>query len=136
MGALSRAKVWGFTMLWLLAACIPDDNRNQLNRADIYVIDGDTIDVAGVRYRLIGFDTPETYFAKCAHEREIGLEATNRLRHSLSQAQVIEMAEIARSDRYNRKLGRLFVDGEDVADIMVMERLARRYDGGVSAEWC
>ena len=32
-----------------------------ISSASIYVIDGDTIDVDGNRFRLVGLDTPETY---------------------------------------------------------------------------
>jgi hypothetical protein len=45
----------------------------------VVVIDGDTIRVAGETFRLVGFDTPETYRARCPAERELGHRATFRL---------------------------------------------------------
>ena len=33
--------------------------------ATIVVIDGDTVRMDGKRYRLLGFDSPEMFFAKC-----------------------------------------------------------------------
>jgi endonuclease YncB( thermonuclease family) len=38
--------------------------------AAIIVIDGDTVEQDGRRYRLLGYDTPETGSrARCVHER-------------------------------------------------------------------
>jgi len=51
-----------------------------LSASQIYVIDGDTIDVDGQRYRLTGFDTPETYRAECESEKLRGDQATARMR--------------------------------------------------------
>jgi endonuclease YncB( thermonuclease family) len=45
----------------------------------IDVADGDTIRVAGETFRLVGFDAPETYRAKCPSERELGNRSTFRL---------------------------------------------------------
>jgi endonuclease YncB( thermonuclease family) len=37
------------------------------------VVDGDTIEAPfGVKYRLLGFDTPETFFSKCGEELRLG----------------------------------------------------------------
>jgi endonuclease YncB( thermonuclease family) len=38
----------------------------------IQVIDGDTVRTNGLRYRLVGFDAPETIDAKCPQERALG----------------------------------------------------------------
>ena len=51
----------------------------------IRVIDGDTIRAALATYRLVGFDAPETYRAKCPSERELGNRAT--FFHSAGQRQ-------------------------------------------------
>jgi hypothetical protein len=40
-----------------------------ISAADLRVIDGDTVFISGKRYRLVGFDTPETMRAKCDSER-------------------------------------------------------------------
>src|SRR5262249_54324097 len=37
----------------------------------VEVLDGDTIRVAGETFRLVGFDAPETYRARCPSEREL-----------------------------------------------------------------
>ena len=48
---------------------------------DVYVIDGDTIRVAGRTVRLVGFDAPELGSrAHCGLERILAARATSRLR--------------------------------------------------------
>jgi endonuclease YncB( thermonuclease family) len=41
------------------------------------VVDGDTVRIAGVSIRLVDYDTPELYSAKCPRER-IQAEAAKR----------------------------------------------------------
>lgn len=43
---------------------------------EIYMVDGDTAKVAGHNYRLVGYDTPETWRPKCEYERALGQAAT------------------------------------------------------------
>ena len=49
-----------------------------------------------------------------------------------------EITRIERNgyDRYGRGLARVWLGGEDLADIMVREGLAMRYSGGQRANWC
>ena len=47
--------------------------------ASVIAVDGDTIDVDGKRWRLQGFDTPETFYARCTSERLLGQKAKQRL---------------------------------------------------------
>lgn len=102
----------------------------------IAVIDGDTIERNGVRYRLLGFDTPETYFARCQVEYEKGIAAKLRLQELISSGSV-RLVETRRSDRYGRVLAQLFVDGEDVGRMLISEGLARPYDGrSIRKRWC
>ena len=102
----------------------------------IVVIDGDTVDVDGVRYRLRGFDTPETYWARCAREREMGEHATARLRE-LVQQNAWNMQWTGRRDRYLRRLGTLYINDEDVADRAIREGWGVPYSGrGRRKNWC
>jgi endonuclease YncB( thermonuclease family) len=49
--------------------------------ADIYVVDGDTIEALGKPIRLVGFDAPELGgHAHCGLERMLAARATSRLR--------------------------------------------------------
>jgi endonuclease YncB( thermonuclease family) len=102
----------------------------------IYVIDGDTIDAKGDRFRLVGFDTPETYRPQCDYELALGRAATSRLRNLLEDAQRVDLVVLPGRDRYDRGLARLIVQQVDVADTLVSEGLARRYNGGKRSGWC
>jgi len=100
------------------------------------VVDGDTVRLDGQPIRLIGYDTPETYRAECDSERQRGDAATSRLRELLHSASSAQLAYLPRRDQYGRSLARLTLDDRDVADVMVGEGLARRYDGGQRGDWC
>jgi len=104
--------------------------------ADVRVVDGDTIAAHGENWRLSGYDTPETLFARCARERILGHAATLRLRALIDGAGHIEIVARSGRDRYRRRLGVLLLDGADVADTMIEEGLARRYRGGRRQGWC
>src|SRR5262245_28594568 len=102
----------------------------------IQVVDGDTIQTGGSVYRLVGFDTPETYQAKCPLERALGERATARLRMILSRS-ALELTEVrcscppgtqgTQSCNYGRRCGLLKANGEDVARILIREGLAHPY---------
>jgi len=100
------------------------------------VVDGDTVKLAGETIRLIGYDTPETYRARCAAERAHGDAATIRLQEHLSAASSAQLSYLARRDRYGRRLAQLSLDGQDVANLMVSDGMARRYKGGTRGNWC
>ena len=101
----------------------------------ITVVDGDTVDWRGKRYRLTGYDTPEISRAACPAEKALGYAASWRLQYLIwGGGAVVEPS--GRQDRYGRELGRLIVKGRDVADILIGEGLARRYEGGRRKGWC
>jgi hypothetical protein len=56
----------------------------------IAVVDGDPVKDAGVSQRLMGFDCPETFYARCPSERARRAAATRRLRHSWPGAALFE----------------------------------------------
>lgn len=103
-----------------------------------YVYDGDTVEVdcGGARQtaRLVGLDTPETKDPGCAAEADLGARATERLRELVESRPA--MLDSVGYDKYGRVLARLDLGGEDVADILVREGLAVRYDGGRRVNWC
>ncbi|WP_175499421.1 thermonuclease family protein [Loktanella salsilacus] len=90
----------------------------------------------GDRFRLVGFDTPETYRPQCDYELALGRAATSRLRDLLRDAQRVDLVVLPGRDRYDRGLARLIVQQLDVADTLVSEGLARRYNGGKRLGWC
>jgi endonuclease YncB( thermonuclease family) len=101
-------------------------------------VDGDTVRAGTVTYRLLGYDTPETIFAKCPAERMLGLKAKERLQELISTSENVRLlVNWRRKDRYGRGLARLMINGRDIADIMVGEGYARRYDGRTKRKgWC
>ena len=156
-----RAAIWGWAALFLTAACaappvtvptetprntaLPDDaiaflpNRAVPRCAVVKVVDGDTVDVqcsrSGGRVRLLGYDTPETYRARCPEEKSLGLAAKNFLDRRLAAAESI-VPEARGPDKYNRLLARFIVDGQPLEQIMVAQGLAVYYDGGRRIDWC
>ena len=104
------------------------------------VVDGDTIRASGQDWRLLGFNTPELRGA-CKDESELGAKARDRLVHLLNRATSIRRAvpiDKEPKDRYGRELVRLYIDGVDLAVILIREGLAVDYEGGKrdSAIWC
>ena len=102
--------------------------------ATITVIDGDMIRVGAERIRLLGFDAPETCFAKCKREAALGSKATENLRQLLKSKCVTIVR--TRKDRYRRTLAHVFVNGENIAKIAIREKWGRPYYGGKRMPWC
>lgn len=103
---------------------------------DVHVIDGDTIAVGGKRHRLIGFDTPETFRARCESERRLGQRATARLEQLITEHGGISLQSEPKRDRYGRILSAASINGVDVVQILISEGLARPYSGGKRNPWC
>jgi endonuclease YncB( thermonuclease family) len=104
--------------------------------AAFVVVDGDTIKAPyGPTYRILGYDTPETFLAKCEAERELGFLAKARLEELLARGEV-RVLESGKTDRYGRSLAKVTVNGEDLAVLMVREGLARPYRGEKRKSWC
>lgn len=101
----------------------------------IIAVDGDTIAVGHERIRILGLDTPETYFAKCPAEQAKGYEAAGRLQYLLNERRV-RIERTGRKDKYRRTLARVYVGGEDVAAIMIREGRARPNSGEKRKPWC
>lgn len=103
-----------------------------------YVYDGDTVELKcsgeSLTARLQGFDTAETKDPGCDAEAAHGALATDRLRALVKQGKVT--FEKQGTDKYNRVLIRLSVDGEDVGDTLIREGLAVAYRGGSRINWC
>ncbi|GIK50343.1 MAG: hypothetical protein BroJett013_30400 [Alphaproteobacteria bacterium] len=102
----------------------------QLAAADIAVIDGDTVDVGEVRYRVAGLDAPEIQNARCLAERRLGQVAKARAEQLLAGAATIELEETGRvqpaTERYReRREARLLIDGADLAALLIGEGLAQ-----------
>lgn len=109
----------------------------------VRVRDGDSVDVMAqvwpgtqisVSVRLAGIDAPELR-ARCGREKRMALAARDRLVVLLSDGPV--HLEAVRGGKYfGRVLARVLVDGRDVQDVLLREKLVRRYKGGKRAGWC
>jgi endonuclease YncB( thermonuclease family) len=100
------------------------------------VIDGDTIKAPfAVKYRLLGFGTPEIFHSQCDAELELGMAAKERLEEILASGEV-RVIESGRIDKYRRTLAHVEVDGVDVGEILIGEGLARPYKGEKRKNWC
>lgn len=107
-----------------------------VSSGDIYLIDGDTADVGGDRFRLVGYDTPETYKPQCKYEKALGEEATRRARQLVRDAGTVDFIILPGRDKYGRGLARIILHGNDLGDILITEGLARRYTRGRRKGWC
>ncbi|HEY7243550.1 MAG TPA: thermonuclease family protein [Xanthobacteraceae bacterium] len=106
-----------------------------INRAEIRVIDGDTIRVLRKtpNVRLVGFNAPETRRAKCETERKLGAKATRRLRDLVRDSN-LDFEYVACSCppgqqgksfcNHGRDCGTLRANGDDVGEILINEGLA------------
>lgn len=133
--------------LVLLAGCAPTPGQQPKPKSLAQsgctidrVIDGDTVHVscangANGNLRLMGFDTPETYQSGCSAEHALGTKAKQRLQREIASAQTIT-PQTHGPDKYRRLLARLYLDGRDVADIMIAAGLAVGYSGGKRINWC
>jgi endonuclease YncB( thermonuclease family) len=119
---------------------------------DVYVIDGDTIEVFHVQpnVRLVGFDAPQTSNV-CEAERQLGLRAAQRL-FELVQAGHLDFVYVqcscpastqgTRFCNYGRDCGTLKSNGRDVGAILIEEKLAVPFICGATScpktprPWC
>jgi len=125
------------------SACAFDWRSNKIDgpvSADIVrVIDGDTVEVTAypwpqqsvdVLVRIRGVDAPEIH-AKCDIERQGALRAKDRLSKFLSQPGHIYLTGISGDKYFGRVVADLgFANGDDAASMLILEHLARPYDGG------
>jgi endonuclease YncB( thermonuclease family) len=107
-----------------------------LSASEVVAVDGDTIDHGDDRYRLVGFDTPETYRPECEAEKALGLKAKDRLTEIIDAAGQIKLVIQPELDKHDRFLAVGRVAGQDVGAILISEGLARPYDGGKRQSWC
>jgi endonuclease YncB( thermonuclease family) len=140
-------RIVGFLLLFLSIA-----HADAVKPADIYVVDGDTIEALGKRIRLVGFDAPELGgHAHSGLERMLAARATSRLRQMIRNSEDIDLQIVDCSCRpgtegtmacnYKRACGYLTVDGQDVGDVLIPENLAHplvcwKYSCPRPQSWC
>jgi endonuclease YncB( thermonuclease family) len=127
-------RLWPVTLLFAVKAAYAEPIASQ----NIYVLDGNTIDIHGQRIRLVGFDAPEEgQRARCASERTLAARAAARLRQIIRRGDKIDLQMVAcacppgteGTQRCNDgwPCGHLTVDSKDVGDTLVAENLAHTF---------
>ncbi|HNY24996.1 MAG TPA: thermonuclease family protein [Alphaproteobacteria bacterium] len=110
-----------------------------------YIFDGDTFGAQvklednikiSVRVRILDIDAPEIN-GKCDSEIQGAKIAKKRLSELLPLGAVVELTDI-KDDKY---LGRIDANvktskGVNVSDVMIKEKLVRKYNGGHRFGWC
>lgn len=118
------------------ALVVPSARAEPVDPRRLEVVDGDTVLIDRVPWRLTGFDTPEIDHAWCESERRLGVLAKARLEALVRSGAALEATDSGRRDRYKRVLGSLTIGGRDVGATLVAEGYARPYAGGRRKGWC
>lgn len=94
---------------------------------NVTVVDGDTIHIDGIKYRIHGIDAPETrQTCKRANEDwQCGRAATIEMQRMIS-GQLVKCEGIEK-DRYGRTVAKCFVNGMDLGRELVRKGLAMAY---------
>ena len=151
-GSSCRRIGWGHNLGLMALLLVSVARADAVKPADIYVVDGDTIDALGKRIRLVGFDAPELGdHARCGLERMLAARATSRLRQMIQLSSDIDLQIVGCACRpgtegtvacnYKRACGYLTVDGQDVGDVLIAENLAHplvcgKYSCPPRKPWC
>jgi micrococcal nuclease len=99
------------------------------------VVDGDTFWFQRQKIRIADIDAPELSPPRCADEREKGETAKRRLMDLLNAGPFSLSSGDRDRDRHGRKLRVVSRAGRSIGQILVVEGLARRWDG-VRRPWC
>lgn len=114
-----------FAAALALAICPPAGERVTC------VHDGDSFIVGTERIRIADIDAPEMN-GKCAYETALAKRARNRLLELLQRPFQVHRTG---TDRYDRTLAIVTVNGQSVGDMLVSEGLARTWSGR-REPWC
>jgi micrococcal nuclease len=135
-----RAFVFIFTLLFATATQATEYKV-------LRVLDGDTVEISApflpkelkqsLLLRMEGIDTPEIGGkAKCVQENKLAQQAKELVQNELSKAKQVNVV-LVKWDKYGgRVIGKIFVDGKNLSDIMIASRLAYAYDGKKKQSWC
>lgn len=93
----------------------------------VHVVDGDSLEVGGVRVRLFGIDAPELD-QTCRRDGRVwqcGRWSKDQVRARYEGRRA--RCKTIDTDRYGRKVARCFVEGQDMAEEIVRAGLATAY---------
>lgn len=127
----------------LLFATVAQATEYKITR----VLDGDTVEIAApflpkelkqsLLLRMEGIDTPEIGGkAKCLLENKLAQQAKELIQNEIAKAKQVNVV-LVKWDKYGgRVIGKIFVDGKNLSDIMIASKLAYAYDGKKKRSWC
>ncbi len=125
----------GADSLYVSSLRMCDGQRNTSTKTCL--VDGDTIWLHGVKYRMEGYDTPEPQTQICGGAAEVALahKASARLLQLLNTNRWTAETSGQLDRTGNRTLITIRIGGRDVGDILIAERLARHWPDG-DEWWC
>lgn len=108
------------------------------------IYDGDTfrVDIAGypavignnIPIRINGVDTPEIR-GKCDSEKLLARQAKQFTVNALRNAKRVELKNIQRG-KYFRLVADVYVDGVNLGNSLLKQKLAYEYHAGTKKSWC
>lgn len=118
----------------------------QIPYTNVHAVDGDTVGIdmktlpenlQHIKIRVFGIDTPEKGFrAQCESERELADKASLFTKEKLQSAKDINI-EFVKWDKFGgRILGKITIDGNDLAGMLINGGYARAYFGDKKKSWC
>lgn len=131
-------------LLALAPAASASDYGNVVIKEIISVYDGDTFRVnihdwpkiigENTPIRIKGVDTPEIR-TQCKVEKKLAQQAKLFTHNKLFNADIIELKNIERG-KYFRLLADVYIDGENLASLLINAGYGYSYDGGARQRWC
>ena len=113
-----------------------------INARVVSVYDGDTMTVdaepwpgltARTKVHVAGVDTPEIR-GKCQTEKDQAIRARDFVRATVGAA--VQLTNIRHDVYAGRVVADVWVDEQNLADLLIAEKLGRPYHGGRRAGWC
>lgn len=134
----------------LMAVCVSvvakDFGTYPIQKGNILeVYDGDTIYITDktcppvfcekIGVRVYGIDTPEMH-SKCPKEHDLAVQAKGVMSDAIANSKKIELRH-ATHEKFGRLMGQLYIDDQNIGDILVQKKLAVPYFGEKkTTDWC
>ena len=145
-GRFGRSALFGAIALLVAYAAVPPVltltlvPKTESGCRILTVVDGDTLRLrcpgrGSETARLLDFDTPELFSPRCIGEFWQANRARWQLAAALWSAETLAVSREG-TDRYDRGLYRLWIDGHNAAQTLIGGGLARPYSGGARQGWC
>lgn len=148
---MSRNERAGFAMRCLMPALIATALPIEAEAADyawpvVRVVDSDIVaadasadmpaELADLKVRVRGADTPETWKPKCDVERAAGTAATAFTKAAIASADIVIVRDPAWGEWGGCVVADLIVDGKSLAALLIEAGHGRGYDGEKRQSWC